>query len=250
MYRSISTLAIVLRRERLGEFHKSLVLLTSDLGLISATAYGAYKMQSRLRMGSEPFACSRMLLYRNPVKDSYKVTELEMLESFANLQADLSRLVNASLWSEVVMRTCGGGDESRAPFQLMRDTLRILDASDARQQPYLTIQFLWRFLSLAGYRPDTGTCDLCSALIDEAAAAFYVPERNAFLCGSCGVAGISFPVGARRYLAASLPLPIEKAAALRLDSAGLRVLHEVLPRMAQSVVEKELVCLRYMGTAG
>ncbi len=52
MYRSISTQAIVIRRERSGEFHKNLTLLTSDLGLINATAYGAYKMHSRLRMGS------------------------------------------------------------------------------------------------------------------------------------------------------------------------------------------------------
>ena len=58
MYRSISTQAIVIRRERLGEFHKSLTLLTSDLGLISATAYGAYKMHSHLRVGSEPFTWS------------------------------------------------------------------------------------------------------------------------------------------------------------------------------------------------
>ena len=49
MERSISTNAIIIRRERFGEFHKGLTLLTSDLGLVSATAYGAYKMQSRLR---------------------------------------------------------------------------------------------------------------------------------------------------------------------------------------------------------
>ena len=55
MYRSISTHAIVIRRERSGEFHKSLSLLTTDLGLINAIAYGAYKMNSGLRMGSEPF---------------------------------------------------------------------------------------------------------------------------------------------------------------------------------------------------
>jgi len=75
MYRSISTQAIVIRRERLGEFHKSLTLLTSDLGLITATAYGAYKMHSHLRVGSEPFTWSSTVLYHNPVKKSYKVTD-------------------------------------------------------------------------------------------------------------------------------------------------------------------------------
>ena len=89
MYRSISTQAIVIRRERIGEFHKSLALLTADLGLITATAYGAYKSHSRLRLGSEPFTWSAVHLYHNPVRKSYKVTDLEIRASFEGLQADL-----------------------------------------------------------------------------------------------------------------------------------------------------------------
>jgi DNA repair protein RecO (recombination protein O) len=250
MYRSISTLAIVLRRERLGEFHKALVLLTSDLGLLSATAYGAYKMQSRLRMGSEPFTCSRVLLYRNPVKDSYKVTDLEILETFTKLQEDLSRLANASLWAEVVLKSYGGGEVSQRLFQLFRDSLRLLDAANARQQPYLTVQFLWRFLSLAGYQPGIDACDLCEASLDDAACAFFAPQRNSLLCEECGRdIGDPFPAGARRYLAASQSLPLERAADIRLDSGGLRALEDSLPRMVQAVLEKELICLRYIGAS-
>ena len=102
-FRTVSTSAIVIRRERMGESHKDLVLLTADLGLVRATAYGAWKMHSTLRTGSEPFAHSLARLYHDPVRNTYKVTDLEVRESFDGLRADLGRIEAASLWAEVVL---------------------------------------------------------------------------------------------------------------------------------------------------
>src|SRR5271157_1433784 len=175
MYRSISTQAIVIRRERLGEFHKSLTLLTSDLGLISAAAYGAYKMHSHLRVGSEPFTWSTTVLYHNPVKKSYKVTDLDIQESFPGLQSDLSRLAAASLWAEVVQKSFGAGEMTGVLFKLFLDCLRLLDAPDLVREPYVTIQFLWRFLSLAGYQPETRACERCGAALGDTQPAYYSP---------------------------------------------------------------------------
>ena len=248
MYRSISTQAIVIRRERYGEFHKSLSLLTADLGLIAATAYGAYKMHSSLRMGSEPFTWARVTLYHNPVKRSYKVTDLDVRESFAGLQSDLSRLAAASLWAEVVQKSYGAGEVSGMLFQLFLDCLRLLDASDARREQYVTIQFLWRFLSLAGYRPDIAACDACGAALGEARPAYYSVPSNAVLCPPCGghLEDV-LPAGSLRYLDASLARPIDEAVDITMEAAGLRALRDTLPRMVQSVLEGELASLRWVG---
>ena len=250
MYRSASTHAIVIRRERLGEFHKNVVLLTSDLGLVRATAYGAYKMQSHLRLGSEPFTHSRVVLYTNPVSKSSKVMELEIRETFPSLPADLSRLAAASLWAEVVIKSFGAGEVSDRLFHLLLDSLRLLDASDARRQPYLVIQFLWRFLALAGYQPDIRSCERCGAPLGEGAPAFHAPSAAGFLCAPCGRSGGNLlPAGALRYLAASQSLPIERAADIQLEPDGLRSLRVALPEMVQSVIEGELTSLRCLGAA-
>ena len=248
MYRSISTHAIVIRRERSGEFHKSLALLTTDLGLINATAYGAFKMNSSLRMGSEPFTWSRVMLYHNPVRKSYKVTEMEILGSFEGLQRDLSRVAAASLWAEVVQKSYGAGEVSGGLFRLLLDSLQLLDAADSPREPYVTLQFLWRFLALAGYQPDTRQCDRCGRELGESRAAYYAARSHALLCADCGSqTGMALPPGALRFLDATAALPIGRAVEVSLGDKALRALRESLPRMVQSVLEGELASLRWVG---
>ncbi len=247
MYRSITTQAIVIRRERLGEFHKNLVLLTSDMGLVRATAYGAYRMHSPLRMGSEPFTVSQARLYNNPVKQSYKVTELEIRQTFETLLQHLSRLAAASLWAEVALKSYAAGETSDKLFRLFLDSLQLLDRSESPGEPYVTIQFLWRFLSLAGYLPVTDTCSQCGSPLHDGPASFS-PSVHGFLCPSCAPpSAVTVPPGARRYLETSGQLPLPRAAEVTMDFPCLRVLRRVLPLMVQSVLEGELVTLRGAG---
>ena len=248
MYRSITTQAIVIRRERYGEFHKSLTLLTSDMGLIAATAYGAYKMQSRLRLGSEPFTWSLIHLYHNPVKKSYKVTDMEVRSDYRGLQSDLSRFASASMWAEIIQRSFGAGETSGELFGLFRDCLTLLERVGEQEAAYVTIQFLWRFLSLSGYQPDIDTCERCGARLGDGRAAYYAAQSNSILCPACGGAfGDALPAGALRYLGANQHLPLDRAVEVRMEPEGLRSLRETLPRMVQSVLESELMSLRWVG---
>jgi len=249
MYRSVCTQAIVLRRERLGEFHKSLALLTEDRGLVYATAYGAYKAHSRLRLGSEPFTFSLVRLYNNPVKQSFKVMELEIRETFGSLTRDLSRITAASLWAEVVLKSYGAGETSDRLFNLFLESLHALDRADGRNEPSVTIQFLWRFLALAGYQPDLDSCGRCGAALADRPAG-YLTTDNALVCGSCDPSARNvLPPGALRYLAFSSRAPLDRAVEITLEPAGLRALRHVLPLMAQAVLEGELVTLRQAGAA-
>jgi DNA repair protein RecO (recombination protein O) len=255
MERTLSTHAIVIRRERSGEFHKALTLLTADRGLVSATAYGAYKMNSHLRLGSEPFTWSRAQLYCNPVKRSYKVVDLEILASFEGLQADLAKMAAASLWAEVAARSYGAGELSDGLFRLFLDSLQALDAVEPRREPYVTAQFLWRFLGLAGWQPDTARCDRCGAPLGAAARgaaaprpALYSASANALLCPACGLpSDTPVPPGLLRYLEGTAAHAVAQASAVTLEPAALAAARDLLPRMVQSVLEGELASLRLMG---
>jgi DNA repair protein RecO (recombination protein O) len=248
MYRSIATDAVVIRRERMGEFHKSLTLLTSGLGLVTATAFGAYKSKSLLRMGSEPFTHSRASLYHDPVRGTYKVTELEVRESFERMRQDFDGVCAASLWAEVVQRSFGAGETSDALFRLFLGCLRVLDSPGAPPAAYATLQFLWRFLSLAGYVPDPAACDRCGRPLEAEPRAFFEPPAGVFLCPSCArPSSLPLPAGARRYLAACDLLSLKEAAGVRLERESLAALQEFLFSAVQSVLEGELKTLRFQG---
>ena len=246
MYRSVSTQAIVVRRARVGEFHKSLSLLTEDLGLISATAYGAYKAQSRLRLGSEPFTWCTAQLYHNPVKKSYKITELEISSSFEGLQADLGRLAAASLWAEIVQKSYGAGEMSGGLFGLFRDSLSLVERADAAQEQCLTLQFLWRFLGLAGYQPEIGACSSCGAVL-EGRGAWVLPQSHGLACAPCaGQQGIALPAGALRFIAATQDLPLFQAMSVQLEAGARAALRSGLLALVQSVLEGPLTSIPWV----
>ncbi len=250
MYRSTATDAVVIRRERLGEFHKSLTLLTSGLGVITATAFGAYKARSTLRMGSEPLTHSHVLLYHDPVRRSYKVTELEVKESFEGVRRDIEKVCAAFLWAEVAQRSFGAGETSPALYELFTDCLRALDPASAPQARSVTIQFLWRFLALSGYAPDTSSCDRCGKRLGPEQAAFFEASGSAFLCGGCArPSSIALPAGARRFLAASERLPVAEAVEVRLEGRSFGALEKCLLAAVQSVLEGELKSLRVLGAS-
>jgi DNA repair protein RecO len=250
MQRTILTDAIIIRRGRFGEFHKSLTLLTPSMGLVAATAYGAYKMQSSLRMASEPFTHCAAQLYHNPVSHSFKVTELEARESFPRLQADLARIGAASLWVEVVQKSYAAGDLSGSLYALLLECLRLVDKADPRDAQYLTIQFLWRFLALSGSQPDVEHCESCGTSLGESAAGFYSPRSGSVLCEGCSAPEhLRLSAGARRYLAAGSVLPLAEAAALRLDARAFHSLREALFGITRAVLEGDLATVRCLGAA-
>jgi DNA repair protein RecO (recombination protein O) len=248
-FRTVSTPVIVIRRERMGESHKGLVLLTADRGLLRAAAYGAWKMHSTLRTGSEPFAHSLARLYHDPVKNTWKVTDLEMRESFDGLRADLARIEAASLWAEVVLKSIAAGETSSGVFRLMLTCLRALEASGSERVPYVTVQFLWRFLDLAGYRPDASACERCGRAFGAAEGAIWLAAPGGIACSACtGGKGMALSAGARRYLEASRSLDLEQALAVRLDPASLAGLGRAVRHAIRDVLETDLASLRVSAT--
>jgi DNA repair protein RecO len=251
-FRTVSTPAIVIRRERMGESHKGLVLLAEGLGLVRAAAYGAWKMQSALRLGSEPFTHSLARLYHDPVKNTWKVTDLEVRESFEGLRADLARMEAASLWAEVVLKSIAAGEAADGAadglFRLLLACLRALASGAPERAAYATAQFLWRFLDLGGYRPDPRTCERCGRSFRDTEGASWLGVSGTLACSACaGASGFEISAGARRYLEATRDLDLAAALAVSLDAASLAGLDRTLAHAIRGVLETDLASLRAIG---
>jgi DNA repair protein RecO len=251
-FRTLATPVIVVRRERLGESHKALVLLAEDLGLVRAIAHGAWKMHSSLRLGSEPFVHSLARFYHDPVKNTWKVTDLEVRESFEGLRADLERIEAASLWAEVVLKSLAAGETPGGAgaglFRLLLSCLRALEAGGASRAAYASAQFLWRFLDLAGYRPDPCACERCGRSFREGEGASWLGATGTLACAACADgAGAAISAGARRYLEATRDLDLGAAIGVSLDPASLAGLDRALASAIRGVLETDLATLRALG---
>ncbi len=245
MSRSSTTEVVILRNGRIGEIHKSVWMLSPDLGLISAVAHGAYSQKGKLRGVTNPFSFGRCYLYTDPVKQSVKITDLAVHDFFPGLRENVAKFYTASLWAELVLRTFGGGGESGTLFSLLIESLRALDAATGFEP--VTVQFLWRYLAVSGLQPDLDECTVCGAPLSRARA--WDASHGGFLCESCAQTGDRDRLnpGAAAYLRHSGALSLSSSLDIRLDAASMTNAKRVLYRIVQDVAETPLNSLRIGG---
>ena len=176
--------SIVLQTTRVGDIHRSVTLLTES-GLVRAMAHGAAKATSRLRAATVPFSYVRAYLYRDPVRDSVKLTDVEALALHHHLPGDLLKYFTASLWAEVVIKSHAGGLQ---PDQLQRQLLTALDKLDGAgsdEVAEVSAAFLWQALEHIGVAPDTDTCSACGRrLADDEDALLHLADAS-LSCRNC-----------------------------------------------------------------
>ena len=260
--------SIVLQTTRVGDIHRSVTLLTES-GLVRAMAHGAAKATSRLRAATVPFSYVRAYLYRDPVRDSVKLTDVEALALHHHLSGDLLKYFTASLWAEVVIKSHAGGLQ---PDQLQRrllDALDRLDGAGADEVAEVSAAFLWQALEHIGVAPEIDLCSACGRhLADSEGALLHLADASLW-CRSChgeaaGDAGLvqELDAGLRGLLTvlrqdgASPPAPSPAAAAgattvatsVTADVAELRHqewdrLRRLLQQLMQHALERPLNAL-------
>lgn len=252
MGRNLQTDGVVLHVYRVAEYHKGLVILSPDLGIFHATAFGAYKGKSKLSGVSEPFTEGRMFLYHDPVKDRYKVSEIAPVRTHHGLRYDLDRYYTALFWTELIMKSFAGGEEFEALFRFFSGSLQVLEATDDTEA--VLIQFVWRYIGLTGFQPDIGTCAECGRNIERTEALYL--QDGQFVCQEC--AGRQGPFeannvrngppflspAARSYLLHSSSLPLEKTTGVKMGQADEDSLKRLLFIYIEDIIGRPLVMLQ------
>ncbi len=142
--------AIVLENRRFGELHKGVSLFTPENGLVRATAFGAYSRKGSLRGITDPFVWGKFYIYRDPVKQNVKISDVEVFDMFYGIREDVIRYYVASLWAEIVLRSFGGGEAAHELYDVFRECLLLVrDAGETRVR-LVCSQFLLRFLAITG----------------------------------------------------------------------------------------------------
>ncbi|MBN1409575.1 MAG: DNA repair protein RecO [Spirochaetales bacterium] len=241
MQRNQVTKGIILSINRVGEIHKGVTFLSPELGLVSAIAHGAWKTKSRLRATTQLFGYSEIFLYHDPVRKNNKITDMRPIALFPGLSRDMEKYYTACTCVEVILKSHGGGESVRDIFSLLLSTLTWLDKEGAEGIGYIFIQFLFRFLSLAGYTPDLSSCSSCGKGIPEETAVFYHPGHPVFFCGECrGQNARVLNPGMKKYLLRTKKLVWPRAIGIKMEKESVKVLKEILINMTESLIERPL----------
>lgn len=205
-------------------------------------AYGAAKTTSRLRLATLLFIHADVRLYRDPVKDQYKITEITCRDDFGGIRSSVPRYFAASLWAEVVLRSPGAADPADL-YALLLGCLAALHASEQAVQRVLSVQFIWRYLGHCGLQPDLHLCAACDRALSPSVPGYLSERYGDIRCADCSApADRALSAGARAYLSHTERLTPVRAAAVRLQDD--RVLANVMYRMVQRALDTSLAALQ------
>jgi DNA repair protein RecO (recombination protein O) len=108
----------------IGEFDKRLVILTKEIGKISAFAKGARRPNGALLACSQPFAFGEFALFAG--KSSYTVVSAEISNYFGELREDFEGLCYGFYFSEFSDYLTKENNDEKNILKLLYQTLRAI----------------------------------------------------------------------------------------------------------------------------
>lgn len=185
---STTVTGLVLSAKPVGDYDKRLVILTKELGKISAFAKGARKPNSAFLACSEPFSFGEFTMYVG--RSSYNIMSVEISNYFPELRGDFQNLCYGLYFCEFTDYITKESIDEKDKLKLLYQTLRVLTKSKMEPQLIRSI-FEFKIMALNGEAPQVFECVKCSNKStnhesQESSAVFvFSAQSGGILCSSC-----------------------------------------------------------------
>ncbi len=236
----VKTKGIVIKTSEFGEGHKTLTLLTSELGIIHALSYGARKTSRSKSAESQLLAWGEYIL-RPKRGGLYQIVSVTPAEGFYPIYEDIQKLALISYFSELVTAALDYGNPDRDVFRLFLNTAYALAYTDTDESKIKAV-FELRLVSECGFAPVTDECAACGAR----SAAVFSAADGGILCAECaGVQGTAITENARRAMSYIVHAEPKKIFSFNVPPEDAAVLDRVAEQYAGYVLERGFKSLEY-----
>lgn len=176
---SITVMGMVLSAMPVGEYNKRLVILTRELGKISAFAKGARKPNSAFLACSEPFSFGEFTLYAG--RSSYNIMSAEISNYFTELRGDIDSLYYSFYFCEFTEYITKENNDEKEVLKLLYQSLKAV-AKKTIELRLIRAVFELKLMALNGLAPQLFECVKCGSETD-----FYrfSPKNGGLLCTDC-----------------------------------------------------------------
>lgn len=202
----------------IGEYDKRLVILTREIGKISAFARGARRPNNALLAASQPFAFGEFQVFRG--RDSYTVASAAISNYFGELRDNLEGACYGFYFCEFADYLTRENVEASDILKLLYQSLRALSKGtiDVRLVRYI---YELRIIALNGEAPQMFECVGCGKKEE---MAWFDTRKGGLVCGDCAK-----EAGGKRRISAALiytmqfilTAPLEKLYTFRVSDEVL-----------------------------
>ena len=172
--------AVVLGYTPLGEADILVTLFTRDRGKVRAVGKGARRANSKLVGHLAPLTVANMSMIQGRNMDI--VSQAEVVTSFSTLKEDLTGIAKGFYVAEMMDGFGAEASPNPALFQLMIDTLRVIEADPESEMPLR--YFEYHLLEVSGLMPELYHCVECREELEPNAHRFS-PNVGGTLCLEC-----------------------------------------------------------------
>ena len=149
--KKIQTAGLIIKTIDVGESNRLLVIMTEDVGVITAFAGGVRKHTSKLASGCGLFVYSMFDLVNSG--DRYRVEDASFKELFYNLRYDITSVALASYFCEILSNIALEGDDCKEYLPIMLNALHLLSKTDKDKYIIKTVTEM-RLMIAAGFKPN------------------------------------------------------------------------------------------------
>ncbi len=190
---STTVTGMVLSAMPVGDYDKRLVILTKEIGKITAFAKGARRPNSALLACSQPFSFGEFTLYAG--KSSYNIMSAEISNYFGELRDDFEGLCYGFYFCEFADYITKENNDEVNILKLLYQTLRILTKKSISSQLIRAV-FELKIMALNGEMPQVFACVKCkknSSNLEEIGELvhsnwyYFSAESGGILCEACKV---------------------------------------------------------------
>ena len=170
---------MVISSMAISEYDKRLVILTKELGKITAFARGARKQTSPYLAGSQPMAFGEFTLYRG--RNSYTVTGIKVREYFSSTMSDVESMYLGMYFLELADYYGREGIEATETLKLLYLALKAL-IKNIPEKELIRCIFELRILVINGEYPNLFQCGNCGAKEN---LDYFDLRHHTMLCHHC-----------------------------------------------------------------
>ena len=242
------TNAIVIRSTNYGESDKIVTFFTRDFGKLKGIAKGARRSRKRFQNALGLFSHLRLMFFDKGGMGLVRAESCDILHSFPRIREDLKKIVYGNYYLELANEMAGEREGNREVFELLLSFLSDLEEMDPQEEQLRLFEI--RMLSLFGYQPNMGRCNLCKRDwedLKEIPGVFFSLEKGALVCEKCSTVWnnlIPFSLGTARLIEKVAQMELPKIQRLKFTQQSLSESREILPRFISYQLGKELKSLK------
>lgn len=243
MVETITAVGMVISGTPISEYDKRLVILTKELGKITAFARGARKPTSQFLGGSQPMAFGEFTLYRG--RNAYTVTGMKISDYFSNTMKDIDSMYLGMYFLELADYYGREGIEARDTLELLYFSMKALSKGTIPKELVRCIYEL-KSLVINGEYPNVFSCGNCGS---KEGLDYFDINRNTMLCQQChsGTKKESLleesTVYALQYIITS---PINKLFTFNVKGSVLEQMEKIIGQYIKKVVDKKFNSLDFI----